>query len=84
MYVDMKVTVWQRAYISPGCEERALKLAKQFSPSLSVLWDEEVVDDLTTLDNTEEGIEVAENDNQSTVEVYGDDRVLIWENAPSK
>ena len=83
MYVDLKVTVWQRAFISPGCEEKALKLVKQFAPFLNVLWDEEIVDDLTTIDNTEEVMEVAENDNQSTVEVYGDDGMLIWENAPS-
>ena len=85
MYVDVKVTVWQRIQLNEDegvSLEEVIDLLEKFGPS--ELWDDEkerFSPDYENLTETEEYISVEENQGCSTMELYNDDDELLWENS---
>lgn len=84
MYVDVKVTVWQRIKLNEDEDvsaEDVIEKLKLHEPWLGFLWNEEKFSiDWDTITDTEEHMTVEENGGCSTVELYDDDGKLLWEN----
>ena len=86
MYVDVKVTVWQKIQIddSESSVEEIIEFLERYGPS--ELWNDiynRFSPDWETLLDTEEYMTVEENDGCSTIELYeeySDGDKLIWNN----
>jgi hypothetical protein len=81
-YVDIKVTIWQRVHFEESADMNKV-VETIITDGIDYIYDE---NDLgfchsETLYDTEEQLTVAENGNQATVEVYGNNE-LIWQNQP--
>jgi hypothetical protein len=85
MYVDVKVTVWQRIELNERdgvSVEEVIELLKNEGPS--ELWNDEKVrfsPDFENILDTEEYMIVEENDGCSTIELYDNEDKLLWKNA---
>jgi hypothetical protein len=83
MYVDVKVTVWQRIQLNEedGVTLNEIKNTIE-NEGVNALWDRKDCDiSWETILETEEYMSVSENGGCSTVEIYDDDGNLLWENA---
>ena len=80
MYLDVKVTVWQRIQIDEEVmpKERVLEILKD--GTATDLWTNDHEPDWETLVDTETEMCVEDNDGFSTLELYDDDKNIIWEN----
>jgi hypothetical protein len=84
MYVDVKVTVWQRIQLNEDesvTEQKVIEMLKENEPYIGCLWRDERLDPYCeTIDDTEEYITIADNNGNCTVELYDNNGKLIWEN----
>lgn len=84
MYVDVKVTIWQRIYLMENetvTEQEVIEMLKENDPYMGCLWEDIRFDPRKeSIDETEEHITVKDNGGCSTVELYDDFGKLIWEN----
>ena len=84
MYVDVKVTVWQRIKLNEDEDvsaEDVIEMLKLHEPYMDFLWDEKKFSiDWDTITDTEEYLPAEENGGQSTVELYDNDGKLLWNN----
>jgi len=84
MYVDVKVTVWQRIQLNEDknvSAEEVIEILKEDDPS--ELWNDEkerFLPDYENLIDTEEYMSIDDNDGCSTIELYDDEDNLLWEN----
>ena len=77
-YVDYKVEIWRRAVFSENADMK--KVSEVAKENLEDIFDEDlgfIEDDY--ISETEYCISPEENDNQSTIEVYEEDKE-IWNN----
>jgi hypothetical protein len=85
MYVDVKLTVWQRIQLNEDenvSVKELIELLDKYGPS--GLWDDEkerYSPEWENILDTEEYMTVEENDKQSTIELYNNYNELIWENS---
>lgn len=78
-YIDVKRTVWERIYLDDDCDLN--KLSQELNSNddpFNVLSDNDWVDTEILLE-TAELLTVEENNNQSTIEICEDGKV-IWSN----
>ena len=84
MYVDVKVTVWQRIKLNEDEDVSAkdvIEMLELYEPWLEFLWDEKKFSiDWDTITDTEEYLPAEENGGCSTVELYDDEGKLLWDN----
>lgn len=84
MYVDVKVTVWQRIKLNEDEDVSAkdvIEMLKLHEPWLGFLQDEKKFSiDWDTITDTEEYMTAGDNSGYSTVELYDDDGKLLWDN----
>lgn len=79
MYLDVKVTTWQRVQIdSDATEQKVIDIIKEGTHF--DLWDNELATDYENLVSTEQEVKVEENDGFSTMELYNEEGEMIWEN----
>jgi hypothetical protein len=84
MYVDVKVTVWQRIQLNEKdgvSVEEVIELLK--NEGVSELWDDEKERFSPELENileTEEYMNIEDNDECPTIELYDDDDKFLWAN----
>jgi hypothetical protein len=84
MYVDVKVTVWQRIQLNEKdgvSVEEVIELLK--NEGVSELWDDEKERFSPELENileTEEYMNIEDNDECPTIELYNDDNKFLWAN----
>lgn len=80
MYLDVKVKIWQRIQISDetATKKDVIKTLKEGSHY--DLWDSFEVISCEDISETEEVITPSENEDHSTLELYGDDGILLWGN----
>jgi hypothetical protein len=84
MYVDVKVTVWQRIQLNEKdgvSVEEVIELLK--NEGVSELWDDEKERFSPELENileTEEYMNIEDNDECPTIELYNDDDKFLWAN----
>lgn len=77
-YVDYKVEIWHRAFFSENADMK--KVSEVAKKNLEDIFDEDlgfIEDDF--IFETEYCVSPEENDNQSTIEVYEEDKE-IWNN----
>jgi hypothetical protein len=81
MYIDVKVEVWQRIFLSDDADfKEIIELLEVHTPS--ELWNVGKYDpSFETLLDTEEYISPEENGGQSTIEIYNNDGQLVWDNS---
>lgn len=85
MYVDVKVTTWQRVQLPESLtKEQVIETLKGCEPSVNDLWDLDENLEYQPLFETEEYITVSQNDEIQTVELFDDNDVMIWNNAENK
>lgn len=79
-YIDVKYTIWQRAYISEDADINKLieeikngDLSSIYAPEYGFLSNEILID-------TDELMGTGDNDGFSTVEIYNDNHEMIFEN----
>ena len=78
MYIDVKVSMWQRITLPEDMtEDKALALVKSTTPGELF---EMFSSDWETLDDTEQYVSLDENQTYSTRELRNDDCMIIWEN----
>lgn len=83
MYIDFKITTWERIHIPSEYSKKALKLLKDKTIECSSdLYNEFDGDKLTLeeLHDVEEQMTVSENDGCSTIEMFDDEGNSIFEN----
>lgn len=79
MYLDVKVTAWQRIKLDDDAtKERVINHLKENSHSS--LFDDGIAYDYETLTDTEEQVTVEDNKGFSTLELYNEDGELLWAN----
>jgi hypothetical protein len=78
-YCDFKVTVWCRAHLDDVDLNQIIEAFKNGEGS-NYLFNEELAYDWETLVDTELPIRVEDNNGDSTIEVYEDDK-QIWNNS---
>lgn len=84
MYIDIKVSIWQRIQLMPEGEiskEQVIDMLKREDTNslysiagMQIEWD--------SLLGTEEQLTPADNDGMPTIELYDDDGTILWNNAP--
>ena len=77
-YVDYKVEIWRRAFFSENADMK--KVSEVAKENLEDIFDEDLgfIEDVY-ISETEYYVSPEENDNQSTIEVYEEDKE-IWNN----
>ena len=77
-YVDYKVEIWRRAVFSENADMK--KVSEVAKENLEDIFDEDLgfIEDVY-ISETEYYVSPEENDNQSTIEVYEEDKE-IWNN----
>lgn len=84
MYVDVKLTVWQRIQLNEDenvSVEEVIELLDKYGPSM--LWNDEkerFSPDWEDLVDTEEYMELEDNGGSATIELYDNEDKLLWEN----
>lgn len=90
MYIDFKVTAWERMEIPDDLEEEVMKAITEGKiTQANDLWAvvKDFDGDCNIIDETIEQMDILKNDYQSTIEVYTlspreREAECIWENAP--
>jgi hypothetical protein len=78
-YIDEKVTVWRRTYFADDRTKILPKLQEGYT--VNGLIDEGFMFGGSEYDSeTEDFIQVEDNDNYSTIEFYDDDGALLYQN----
>ena len=79
MYLDVKVTAWQRIKLDDDAtKEQVINHLKENSHFS--LFDDEIAYDYETLTDTEEQVTIEDNKGFSTLELYNEDGELLWAN----
>lgn len=83
MYIDFKVTAWERVEIPEEIEQEVLeKIQNGEIKSANEVFEKCQHDELNCemLLDTSLQMKIEENDFNSTIEVFNDDSALIWKN----
>lgn len=85
MYIDYKKTTWERIYIGGESEitkDELIALIKKHEPTNYGLWEDLPYEPtVENLDDTDEFMSAEENDGCSTIELYSEDHVQLWNNS---
>lgn len=84
MYIDYKITNWQRVHIPDDAnktQEEIIEMVKNAQQGNNWLWDE--IEPEPSFEDLmcEEFIHPIDNNNQSTIEIYNEDGGLLWDNS---
>lgn len=83
-YIDCKITIWQRLHFSEDADmNKVVEILKMVPDTAAneICDDELGFQECETLYDTEDYITVEENQGNSTIEVYSDSNLPIWENS---
>lgn len=78
MYVDYKCTIWRRIHLPDGAD--TLKYFKKKFKGIAAAYEDLHATEDEFLYDTEEEVDLIDNDNQPTVELFDNYGDAIWDN----